>query len=66
MKQECLMSRLSRESAIPVVEQGGEPEGRVGGEGERMLRETPLGFAVMLIRHARRSRGIGAPRRRVA
>ncbi len=66
MKREYLADLLSEEWATPIGRRASRPEGQVRGEGDTAIRESPLAFAVALIRHARRSRGIGAPVRRVA
>ena len=69
MKRAYLVDLLSEEWTTPAGGQQARPAGQAGGEGARgemAVRESPLAFAVALIRHARRSRGIGAPIRRVA
>ncbi|RMF70333.1 MAG: hypothetical protein D6740_08470 [Alphaproteobacteria bacterium] len=45
---------------------GQAPAGKVAEGEEKSALELPFAFAVSLIRHAQRSRGIGAPVRRVA
>ncbi len=66
MQQEYFVDLLFQEAAMPAGRPESDPERQAGAEGQPSVFDTPFAFALMLIRHARRSRGITAPKRRIA
>ena len=66
LKRRYRVDGFLQKSAIPVGGPDLEPPRGIGREGGTDNLESPLAFILMLIRHARRSRGITAPKRRIA